>query len=161
MAGRTSNEVVIDAPIDTVWRITNDVAGWPQLYSEYAEANILERRGNTVRFELVMHPDENGVVWRWVSERTAYDAERKVYAHRVETGPFAFMQIYWEYEELGPEQTLMRWDQHFSMKPTAPVDDAQMTARINSNTPLQMALIKAKVEESHRAEAASCPAPAA
>ena len=46
---------------------------WPAGRScsrEYAEANIVERHGDTVRFELVMHPEENGTVWRWVSERT-------------------------------------------------------------------------------------------
>src|SRR5215210_8716022 len=101
MAASTANEVVIAAPIDAVWDITNDVSSWPDLFSEYAEANVIERRGDTVVFELVMHPDENGVVWRWVSQRTGYAAERKVYAHRVQTGQFEYMQIYWEYEDLG------------------------------------------------------------
>ena len=159
MPGHTRNEILIHAPIDEVWRTTNDVAHWPELFSEYAEANILDTRDNTVRFELVMPPDENGTVWRWVSQRTTYEAERKVYAHRVETGPFAYMQITWEYEDRGTDGTLMRWEQRFAMRPTAPVDDDQMTARINANSVVQLALIKARIEERHdaaRAAAEQC-----
>jgi aromatase len=146
MAGHTSNEVVIEAPLDDVWRITNDVASWPDLFSEYAEANILRTQGDTVLFELVMHPDEHGTVWRWVSTRTADRANRRVDAHRVEPGPFEHMRIRWEYEELGPQRTLMRWEQEFAMRPTAPVDDGGMTERINTNTVVQMALIKSVIE---------------
>jgi aromatase len=149
MAGHTRNDILIHAPIDDVWRITNDVAHWPDLFSEYAEANIVDQRDNTVRFELVMHPDENGVVWRWVSQRTMYEAERKVYAHRVETGPFEYMQIYWEYHDRGGDGTQLVWEQRFSMRPTAPLDDTQMTTRINTNSAVQLALIKAKIEEHH------------
>src|SRR5687768_7888589 len=90
-----------------------------------------------------------GNVWRWVSQRTSYEAERKVYAHRVETGPFEYMQIFWEYEDLGLAGTRMRWEQRFRMRPTAPVNDAQMTNRINANTVIQMARIKDKIEASH------------
>jgi aromatase len=154
MPATTVNDIVINAPIDLVWRITNDVAGWPQLYSEYAEANILERTGATVVFELVMHPDENGTVWRWVSQRTADESTHTVKAHRVETGPFEYMNIVWEYGERGPTSTLMRWRQDFAMRPTAPVDDATMAARINANTPVQMGLIKDKVEAAFSARAA-------
>jgi aromatase len=149
MAAVTANEVVIAAPIGAVWDITNDVSCWPDLFSEYAEANVLERRGDTVVFELVMHPDENGVVWRWVSQRTSYESERKVYAHRVQTGPFEYMQIFWEYEDLGLDGTRMRWEQKFHMRPTAPVDDLQMRDRINTNTVVQMARIKDRIESSH------------
>jgi len=146
MAASTRNQIVIDAPIEQVWEITNDVARWPQLFSEYAEANIVERHGDTVRFELVMHPEADGTVWRWVSERTTNREDWTVRAHRVETGPFEFMEIAWSYEAVADGQTLMVWEQRFHMKPTAPVDDEAMAVRINTNTPLQMALIKSKIE---------------
>ncbi|MEU3465766.1 SRPBCC family protein [Streptomyces sp. NPDC006733] len=145
MAGHTDNEIVINAPIDTVWDITNDVPNWPDLFSEYAKAEILENSGETVKFRLTMHPDDDGQVWSWVSERTPDPATRTVRAHRVETGPFEFMDIFWEYTET-PEGVRMRWVQDFHMKPQAPVDDAGMTAHLNRNTAIQMALIKEKVE---------------
>ncbi len=150
MAGHTDNAIVVEAPMDLVWTMTNDVAAWPRLFSEYASAEILGRDGDTVTFRLALHPDENGTVWSWVSERTPDPATRTVVARRVETGPFAYMNIRWEYEEV-PGGVRMRWIQDFAMKPDAPIDDAGMTARLNRNTAVQMRLIKAKVETAARA----------
>ncbi len=149
---RTDNSVVIDAPLDLVWEITNDVANWPDLFTEYAEATILERRGDSVQFRLTMHPDENGKIWSWVSERTANRETRTVKAHRVETGPFEYMNIEWTYEPAGTG-TRMRWVQEFHMKPDAPVNDEQMTQRINTNSAVQMRVIKEKVERRARGDA--------
>jgi len=142
---RTENEVVIDAPLEEVWAITNDVESWPQLFTEYAEATILERDGDSVLFRLTLHPDENGKVWSWVSRRTPDAATHTVKAHRVETGPFEYMNIEWDYHAVSGG-TRMRWVQDFHMKPTAPVDDEQMAERINTNTPVQMGTIKDKIE---------------
>ncbi|WP_272918635.1 SRPBCC family protein [Streptomyces sp. HUCO-GS316] len=151
-AARTENGIVIDAPFDLVWDMTNDVANWPNLFSEYALAEILDRHGDTVRFRLALHPDADGKVWSWVSERVMDRGNRTVRAHRVETGPFAFMNILWTYAQTdaGVE---MRWEQEFRMKPDAPVDDAAMTERINKNSKIQLALIKERVEATAHATA--------
>jgi aromatase len=146
MAARTENSIVIDAPLDLVWEVTNDVANWPTLFTEYAEVEILEQAGNTVRFRLTMHPDEQGRVWSWVSERTADPSNHSVRAHRVETGPFQYMNIEWFYEPV-ERGTKMRWVQEFEMKPDAPLDNAGMVARINENSPIQMRAIKEKIEQ--------------
>jgi aromatase len=47
MAGHTQNEITIDAPVDLVWDMTNDVEGWPRLFSEYASAEIIVQGGRT------------------------------------------------------------------------------------------------------------------
>ncbi|MGM1059874.1 SRPBCC family protein [Saccharothrix sp. Mg75] len=146
MAGHTENEVLIDAPMDVVWERTNDVERWPGLFSEYASAEVLERDGDRVLFRLTTHPDPDGKVWSWVSERVADPVTRTVTARRVETGPFERMDIRWTYEQVDGG-VLMRWVQDFAMKPGAPLDDAGMARRIDENTPVQMALIKRKVEE--------------
>ena len=145
MAARTDNSIVIAAPIELVWKITNNIENWPNLFTEYAEATILERKGHTVLFRLTMHPDENGTKWSWVSERTADPATHTVKSHRVETGPFAYMNIEWYYESVA-EGTRMHWVQEFQMKPQAPVTDEQMEARLNKNTLIQMSIIKEKIE---------------
>ena len=145
MSGHTENEITIAAPLDLVWDMTNDLEHWPQLFSEYASVEVIERKGQTTKFRLTMHPDDNGKVWSWVSERTADREKRIVRARRVETGPFAFMDIVWEYEET-PAGTRMHWTQDFAMKPEAPVDDAGMTDIINRNSPIQLALIRDRVE---------------
>lgn len=150
MAAATDNEIVINAPLEETWRLTNDVERWPELFSEYAEATVLHRNGNTVRFRLAMHPDEEGRVWSWVSERTLDPVHHVVRARRIETGPFEYMNIEWHYEEV-PGGTKMRWMQSFQMKPDAPVDDETMAARINAGSRVQMALIKERVERLARA----------
>ncbi|MFI8792820.1 SRPBCC family protein [Streptomyces sp. NPDC055105] len=145
MSGHTENSITIDAPLDLVWDITNDIENWPQLFSEYASLEVLSREGDTTTFRLTMHPDDNGKVWSWVSERTMDRAKRAVRARRVETGPFAHMDIRWDYTET-PEGTRMDWVQDFAMKPEAPVDDAWMTDNINRNSVTQMGLIRDQIE---------------
>lgn len=146
MTGHTDNSVVINAPLDLVWQITNDLENWPTLFSEYASVEVLDRTGELTRFRLTMHPDENGKVWSWVSERETDRAARSVRARRVEPGPFEYMNIKWEYSEV-PQGTSMRWVQDFAMKPTAPIDDEGMAQRINENSRIQMDLIREKVEK--------------
>jgi len=153
MAGHTHNEIVIDAPMELVWSMTNDVESWPDLFSEYASAEILGRDGDTVRFRLTMRPDENGVSWSWVSERTPVPRTREVRARRIETGPFAYMNIHWKYEETDTGGVRMIWTQDFRMRPEAPLDDAAMQERLDTNTAVQMPLIKEKVEQAARRQA--------
>jgi aromatase len=143
--GHTDNSILIDADIDLVWRMTNDLPSWPDLFTEYAEVEILAQHGTTVRFRLKMHPDESGRVWSWVSERTLDESAHSVVARRVEPGPFEFMDIRWDYAPEGTG-TRMRWVQDFRMRPEAPIDTAGMTERIDANSKVQMAIIRDKVE---------------
>ena len=145
MAGHTDNSIVIDAPMDLVWDMTNDLRSWPRLFSEYASVEVLEDDGKEITFRLTMHPDEDGNAWSWVSKRVPDRANREVNAHRVETGPFEFMRIHWEYAPEG-DGVKMRWVQDFHMKEAAPVTDAGMTEHLNRNTAIQMKLIKEKIE---------------
>ena len=145
MSGHTESEIVINAPMELVWARTNDVRGWPDLFTEYASVEVLSEIDGTVRFRLTMHPDEAGRVWSWVSERTPDEATRTVTARRVEPGPFEHMNLRWTYEVV-PGGVLMRWEQDFAMRPSAPVDDATMTARITANSAIQMEVIRAKLE---------------
>lgn len=150
MSGHTDNTVRIAAPMELVWQMTNDIDNWPQLFSEYEQAEVLEHddRGG-FRFRLTMHADEAGKKWSWVSHRAPDEETRTVRSHRVETGPFKYMSIYWEYLD-DSEGVLMRWVQDFEMKPQAPADDEQMTAHLNRNTAIQMELIRDKVEAAAR-----------
>jgi len=145
MSARTDSSIVINAPMDLVWTMTNDVESWPVIYTEYSKAEILERDGDTVRFRLTMHPDENGQEWSWVSERTPDAATRTVRAKRIETGPFEHMNIFWEYHEVDGG-VHMRWVQEFHVKDEMPFSDDQMAQHLLDNTKVQMAHIKECVE---------------
>jgi aromatase len=143
--GHTDNSVLIDADIDHVWRVTNELERWPDLFTEYSEVEILAETGTWFRFRLRMKPDESGRVWSWVSERTLDEAAHEVVARRVEPGPFEFMDIRWTYTPEG-SGTRMRWVQDFRMRPDAPIDTESMRQRIDANSKIQMAAIREKVE---------------
>ncbi|GGT88637.1 methyltransferase [Actinomadura citrea] len=149
MTVSTDNEILVDAPMELVWEHTNDVAGWPDLFTEYAAVEIIERDGPSVMFRLTTHPDEQGNVWSWVSRRTPDPETRTVRAHRVETGPFVFMNISWEYRQQ-TAGVLMRWTQEFAMRPDSPIGEDAMRDRINRGTVEQMAHIKAVLEDRAR-----------
>jgi aromatase len=144
-AGHTDNSIFIDADIEHVWRMTNDLPTWPDLFTEYSEVEVLAQSGPMFRFRLKMHPDESGRVWSWVSERTLDEAAHEVVARRLEPGPFEFMNIRWTYVPEGTG-TRMRWVQDFRMRPEAPIDTEGMTQRIDANSKVQMAVIRDKVE---------------
>jgi aromatase len=148
MPAHTDNSVVINAPMDLVWTMMNDVENWPNLFSEYAKAEILKREGNRIEFRLTTHPDPeyDGQVWTWVSERTVDPETHTTKSRRIETGPFEYMNIDWYFEPTDGG-TLMRWVQDFSMKPTAPADDETAQDYMNRNTRTQMDVIKERIEE--------------
>jgi aromatase len=146
MAGHTDNAVVIDAPLDLVWEMTNDVASWPDLFSEYAATEILRQDGAAVLFRLTMHPDPQGRVWSWVSERVTDPADRVVRARRIETGAFKYMNLFWEYEQL-ETGVRMRWVQDFELRAGAHTDDAGMTEHLNRTSRQQQERIRRLVEE--------------
>lgn len=148
MAAHTDNEVVIDAPLGFVWERMMDIESWPNLFSEYAKAEVLEEEGNKVKFRLTTHPDPeyDGKVWSWISERDADPGTHTSKSRRIETGPFEYMDIEWYFEE-ADAGTRMRWVQDFSMKPDAPADDEHAEQYMNKNTKVQMGVIKQRLEE--------------
>jgi len=143
----TDNSVVIDKPLDEVWQRMNDLENWTNLFTEYASVEVLEREGNTVKFRLTTHPDPeyDGQVWSWTSERTMDPESYTTKSHRIETGPFEYMNIEWFFEAEGGG-TKMRWVQDFSMKPSAPANDEQAEEYLNKNTAEQMKAIKERLE---------------
>ncbi|RZT82422.1 aromatase [Micromonospora violae] len=148
MAGHTDNAVVINAPFDLVWDLTNDVPNWPSLFSEYASTEVLSTSADgAVVFRLTMHPDPAGRVWSWVSERVPDHGERVVRARRLETGAFKYMNLFWEYTEIPDGGVRMRWVQDFEMRPGGHADDEAMTAHLNRTTREQQARIREIVEK--------------
>ena len=148
MAAHTDNEVTISAPLDMVWQRMMDIESWPDLFTEYAKAEVIEEDGNRVQFRLTTYPDPDydDQVWSWVSERVADPETHTSKSKRIETGPFEYMNIEWYFEEEG-DGTKMRWVQDFSMKPEAPANDEQAEEYMNKNTKEQMSVIKERLEK--------------
>jgi aromatase len=147
MAAHTDNAIDIDAPLEFVWERMMDIEAWPTLFSEYANAEVIEQDGDRVVFRLTTHPDPDydGQVWSWTSERVADPASHSSKSTRIETGPFQYMNIEWYFED-ADGGTNMRWVQDFSMKPEAPADDEQAEQYMNKNTKEQMRVIKERLE---------------
>ena len=147
MAAHTDNSIDIDAPLEFVWERMIDVENWPNLFTEYAGAEILKRDGDRIEFRLTTYPDpeHDGQVWSWVSERTMDPERYTTKSHRIETGPFEYMNIEW-YFEPADGGTKMRWVQDFSMKPGAPANDEDAEDYMNRNTKVQMDAIKERLE---------------
>ena len=147
LPGYTQNTIVILKDFDTVFDLTNDIELWPQLFTEYKEAKVLERDGNKVTFQLTTFPEGERPSRTWVSTRIIDKPGKKAEAQRVQQAfPFKEMKIQWTYEEL-PQNvgTVMTQIQKFE-----PAEGAwsveKMEAFLNRNTREQMQAIKEGVE---------------
>lgn len=147
MSGHTDNEIVIDAPVDTVWEEANDLGQWPVLFAEeYERVEVLDNSGGRVTFRITTKPREDGRQYSWLSERVPDPERRQVIARRIETGPFLYMHIMHEYIPMGAG-TKVRWVQDFEMRPGAPFTDQQMAARINHGSVQNLARHKEVIEQ--------------
>jgi aromatase len=146
MAAHTDNSVIINAPIDVVWDMTNELENWPNLFTEYSDVKVLERNDDKILFRITMHPDAQGNAWSWVSERVPDRSTYTVKSRRIELGWFQRMDLEWTYEP-AEGGTKMRWIQDFTMKSDSPFNDEQMEANINKNTRVQMDVIKERIEQ--------------
>lgn len=146
--GYIRNAVLIHAPLEDVFKLTNDVRLWPELFTEYASSEVLEEQENSVTFRLTTHPDESGTQWSWISTRWT-DAVRKSTLSKRDpsSGPFQQMTIRWWYDPVGEKQTIMTWEQEFTMKPAAPFTDEHATNHLNSQTRIQQQAVRDHVEQ--------------
>ena len=111
--GHTRNSIIIAAPYELVFEISNRIERWTELFGdEYVKAEVLERKGNEITFRLT--DDENK---SWISKRWLFKELKFAYAQRHEPMfPFKYMKIVWFYTET-PEGILMTWIQDFEMDP--------------------------------------------
>lgn len=145
--GYTRNSVLIHAPVDEVFKLTNNVRTWPSLFTEYESSVVLEETPDSVTFRLTTVPDEDGHQWNWIAVRKTDQQRRSTYSERQpSSGPFEKMVIRWWYDPAEQDSTVMTWEQEFTMKPTAPVTEETATNYLNGQTRIQQAVIKERVE---------------
>jgi aromatase len=151
MPAKTDNAVVIAAPLALVWDMTNDIESWPQLFSEYAKAEVLERQGNTITFRLTTRKP----VRSWVSQRVLDRDAGVVQARRLDSpsGPFAYMRLRWEYVPVEGGVKL-RWQQEFKLRARIPFAHGFVARHINRQSAAELARIKGIVEAAAAGEAA-------
>jgi aromatase len=144
--GHTNNSILINAPYDKVFDISNDIERWTELFGgEYKEAKILKREGNKLTFRLT---DDEGHSWQ--SFRLLFKDYYFVYAQKLPTEfPFRYMKIIWLYTPQA-EGTLMTWIQDFQMDEKAPLKDSQVEELVNKHSQENMMIFKRIIEEEAR-----------
>ena len=145
--GHTRNSIVIAAPYELVYDISNKIERWTELFGdEYVKAEVLQRQGNEITFRLT--DDENK---SWVSKRWLFKELKFAYAQRHEPMfPFKYMKIIWLYTET-PDGILMTWIQDFEMDPKFTKFTAeQIEGFVNEHSQHNMKIFKKVIEaEAH------------
>lgn len=141
--GHTCNSIVINAPYDLVFDISNDIPRWTELFgAEYQKAEVLEKKDNKITFRLT---DEDAK--SWVSWRLLFKDKYFAYAQRHEPMfPFKYMKIIWLYTPK-PEGIEMTWIQHFEMDEKAKFNDAQIEGFINEGSQVNLKIFKEIIEK--------------
>jgi len=138
----TVNSIVINAPYEKVFDLSNDISRWKEFFDEYTESKVLEKEGNKIVFQLT-HKNGNS----WKSYRLLFKDDRFAYACRVEPMfPFEYMKIIWLYREVegGVEMT---WIQDFKMDKNAKFTDAQVENLINKHSQENLKRFKEIIEK--------------
>lgn len=142
--GHTRNSILINAPYDITFDISNHIERWTELFGdEYVSAEVLQRKGNEITFRLT--DDENK---SWVSKRWLHKEQRFAFASRHEPMfPFVFMKILWLYIERATG-TEMIWIQDFEMDPKfTKFTEKDIEGFINKHSQHNMQIFKRVIEE--------------
>lgn len=144
--GHTCNSIVINAPYEKIFDISNDIARWTELFGgEYKKAEVVNKEGNKITFRLT--DDENRT---WQSWRLLFEDKYFTYAEREEPKfPFKFMKIIWLYT-LKPQGAEMAWIQHFEMDEKAKFSDEQVEGFINKHSKDNLKIFKKIIEKEAR-----------
>jgi len=160
--GHTVNSIVINAPYELVFDISNKIERWTELFGkEYASADVLEQKGNEITFRLTDEDKKS-----WVSKRWLFKDLKFEYAQRCDPlFPFHYMKIVWYYtevegsslhEKLGTvpfKGIKMTWIQDFEMDPKFTKFTAeQIEGFINKHSQDNMKIFKKVIEAEALAE---------
>ncbi|MEI8349320.1 MAG: SRPBCC family protein [Candidatus Omnitrophota bacterium] len=141
--GHTVNSIVINAPYEKIFDISNDITRWTELFGgEYKKAEVVKKENNKITFKLT--DDENR---SWQSWRLLFKDKYLAYAEREEPKfPFKFMKIIWLYtpRTTGIEMT---WIQHFEMDEKAKFNDEQVEGFINKHSKDNLKIFKEVIEK--------------
>jgi len=122
--GHTCNSIIINAPYDLVFDISNDITRWTELFgTEYKKAEVLEKKDNKITFRLTDEDDKS-----WVSWRLLFKDKYFAYAQRHEPlFPFKYMKIVWLYTPVQEGMVLATAQKRAPADPIRPGDGGQTT----------------------------------
>ena len=141
--GHTCNSIIINAPYDVIFDISNTIPRWTELFGgEYKEALVVKKEKNKLTFKLTDKEERT-----WQSFRLLFKENYLAYAEREEPKfPFEFMKIIWLYTPK-PEGIELTWIQHFKMDSKAAFTDEQVEGFINQHSKENLKIFKAVIEK--------------
>ena len=141
--GHTCNSIIINAPFELIFDISNDIPRWTELFGgEYQKAEVVKKEGNKITFKLT---DDEGNSWQ--SWRLLFKDKFFAYAQKEEPQfPFKYMKIIWLYTPKA-EGIEMSWIQHFQMDPKAKFNDQQVEGFINKHSQDNLKIFKEIIEK--------------
>lgn len=141
--GHTCNSIIISAPYDLVFDISNDIPRWTELFgTEYKKAEVVKKEANKITFRLTDEEDKS-----WQSWRLLFKDKNFAYAEREEPKfPFKYMKIIWLYTPKS-EGVEMTWIQHFEMDEKAKFNDEQIEGFINDGSKENLKIFKRIIEK--------------
>ncbi|MCF7916245.1 MAG: SRPBCC family protein [Candidatus Omnitrophica bacterium] len=138
----TVNSIVINAPYEKVFDISNDISRWKELFDEYTNSEVLEKRENKIIFQLT---HQNGNSWK--SYRLLFKDNQFAYAEKLDPKfPFEYMKIIWLYRE-ADQGVEMTWIQDFTMDKKAKFGDQKVEEIINQHSRKNLKNFKEVIEK--------------
>jgi aromatase len=140
--GHTCNSIIINAPYEKVFDISNDIPRWTELFgTEYKKAEVVKKENNKITFRLTDDEDKS-----WQSWRLLFKDRYFTYAEREDPKfPFKYMKIVWLYTPT-PEGIKLTWIQHFEMDGKAKFNDEQVEGFINKHSQENLKIFKESIE---------------
>jgi aromatase len=141
--GHTCNSIIINAPYDLIFNISNDIPRWTELFGdEYKKAEIVEKKDNKIIFRLTDDEDKS-----WISWRLLFKDKFFTYSERHDPKfPFKYMKIVWLYTQK-PEGIELAWIQYFEMDDKAKFNDEQVEGFINKHSKDNLKIFKNVIEK--------------
>ncbi len=133
--------IIVNAPVEKVFDISNQIELWPEMMAEYKGAQVLEREGRKIWFSLV---DANGN--HWTSWRMLYPPYFTCSERHEPRAPFKFMHLVWTYKPLNEQQTEMTWDMHFELPDDKVGFEEQWIKGLSAHTRENQAKMKSFIE---------------
>ena len=141
--GHTCNSIIINAPYDKVFDISNDIPRWTELFgTEYKKAEVVKKEADKITFRLTDDEDRSWQSWRLLAKDKYF-----AYAEREEPKfPFQYMKIIWLYTSKS-EGIELTWIQHFQMDAKAKFNDEQVEGFINTHSKENLRIFKRIIEQ--------------
>ena len=141
--GHTVNSILINAPYELIFDISNDIPRWTELFGgEYTDAKIVKKEGNKLTFQLTNNEGNS-----WQSFRLLFKDYYFTYAQKLAPEfPFKYMKIIWLYTPT-PDGVVMTWIQDFTMDEKAKFDDNTVEGFINKHSQDNLKIFKEVIEK--------------